>query len=203
MISNRYEQDLQDIREMMSRSTKFLSLSGLSGISAGFIALIAAYVAHKMLGGEMLLSLLEANKPNLGMNLLILAFGTVILAAISCLFFTLRKANKDQIELWNPQSRRVLINLLIPMITGGALCLIILSYGILELIAPVTLIFYGLGLINASHYTVGEIRSLGILEIILGLICAWYIGYGLLWWAIGFGVLHIIYGAVMYYKYES
>jgi hypothetical protein len=43
---------------------------------------------------------------------------------------------------------------------------------------------------------------LGICEIGLGLIASIYMGYGLLFWAVGFGVLHIIYGIVMYMKYE-
>jgi hypothetical protein len=57
-------------------------------------------------------------------------------------------------------------------------------------------------LINASKYTFNDIRYLGFCEIILGLGAAVYVGYGLYFWALGFGILHIIYGAMMYYKYE-
>jgi len=70
-------------------------------------------------------------------------------------------------------------------------------------VAPLTLIFYGLALVNASKYTLSEIRSFGIAEIVLGLIAMAFIGYGLLFWAIGFGLLHIIYGIIMHVRYGS
>ena len=64
------------------------------------------------------------------------------------------------------------------------------------------LIFYGLALINSSKYTFFEIRYLGIAEIVLGLIASVFVSSGLILWAAGFGLLHIIYGIIMYYKYE-
>ena len=89
------------------------------------------------------------------------------------------------------------------MITGGILCLILLFNGYVGIIAPLTLIFYGLALVNASKYTLKEVRSLGIAEIILGLIATYFIGYGLLFWSVGFGLLHIIYGIIMKTRYGS
>ena len=65
-----------------------------------------------------------------------------------------------------------------------------------------SLIFYGLALVNASKYTLTDIRYLGYCEIVLGLVNMFYIGKGLYFWAAGFGVLHIIYGAIMWCKYE-
>jgi hypothetical protein len=71
------------------------------------------------------------------------------------------------------------------------------------LAAPACLVFYGLALIQGSANTFDEIRYLGFSEIILGLISASVPGYGLVFWAIGFGVLHIIYGVIMYNKYDK
>ena len=68
--------------------------------------------------------------------------------------------------------------------------------------APASLIFYGISLVNASKYTLTDIRYLGVMEIILGLINTQFIDYGLYFWATGFGLLHIIYGAMMWWKYE-
>jgi hypothetical protein len=48
-----------------------------------------------------------------------------------------------------------------------------------------------------------EVRVLGISEVILGLMASWLVGYGLLFWAVGFGVLHIFYGLMMYFRYET
>ena len=69
-------------------------------------------------------------------------------------------------------------------------------------VAPLTLVFYGLALVNASKYTLGYIRYFGITMIILGLASVWFLGYGLFFWTLGFGVCHIIYGALMHFKYD-
>jgi hypothetical protein len=78
-----------------------------------------------------------------------------------------------------------------------------LSRGYCGTAAPAMLIFYGLALINASPNLFDEIRYLGYSEILIGLLAAAFIGYGLYFWAFGFGVLHIAYGLVMYKKYDS
>lgn len=104
--------------------------------------------------------------------------------------------------MWDVSSRRLVLNFLIPLVAGGAFCLVLIQYGIAGLVAPATLIFYGLACINASKYTMRDIRYMGVAFIILGLVSTQYIGYGLYFWALGFGVCHIIYGALMYYKYD-
>ena len=136
-------------------------------------------------------------------NLLSIAVGTLILAIAVGILFTIQKAKKENQKLWDNQIKRLLINLFIPLATGGILSLIILLKGYVGIVAPLTLIFYGLALVNASKYTLTEIRSLGIIEIILGLVGVQFVGYGLLLWAIGFGVLHIVYGAIMHKRYGS
>ena len=118
------------------------------------------------------------------------------------LILTWRSAKKNGQTIWDATAKRMLINLMIPLVTGGFFCMILLIHGLIGLVAPVTLIFYGLALINGSKYTLDDIRYLGICEIILGLLASIFIGYGLLFWAIGFGVLHIVYGLLMYNKYE-
>jgi hypothetical protein len=65
------------------------------------------------------------------------------------------------------------------------------------------LIFYGLALINASKYTYNDIRYLGISELLIGLCSTLFLGYGLFFWAAGFGLAHIVYGALMYFKYDK
>ncbi|MTI21308.1 hypothetical protein E1176_09785 [Fulvivirga sp. RKSG066] len=131
-----------------------------------------------------------------------LALGVLVLAVGTAIFLAYRNATKKEQPLWNKVSKQMTLNLLIPLVAGGILILILFSKGAIGLIAPLTLIFYGLALVNASKFTYRDIRHLGILEILLGLLSAYYIGYGLLFWAVGFGLLHIIYGAFMYMKYE-
>ncbi|MCE9539589.1 MAG: hypothetical protein K8R85_10265 [Bacteroidetes bacterium] len=202
--SKEHLQTITDIRSMMERSSRFISLSGLSGIFAGVFALGGAYVAYIKLnslnGIYRLLN--DSAFTDVLVFLLIDAF-IVLLASVTVgIMLTIRSSKKKGIKIWDTTSKRLLINLLIPLITGGLFCLVLLSHGLVGLVAPSLLLFYGLALINASKYTLNDIRYLGICEIVLGLIASFYIGYGLLFWAAGFGVLHIVYGAVMYYKYE-
>lgn len=204
MEKETYLQDLKEIRNIMDRSSRFISLSGLSGVSAGIIALAGAVFAHMylytseaysgyrmvVLSGEIISNLIA-----LGLIMFALAIG-------SAFYFTQLKAKKKQVKLWDKPTKKLVINLLIPLGTGGILCLIFLLRGYIGLVAPFTLIFYGLGLVNASQYSFNELRSLGILEVLLGVVATIFIGYSILFWAIGFGVLHIVYGLMMHYKYD-
>ena len=203
---------LQDIRQMMQRSNRFISLSGWSGISAGVCALVGAFFAYNTMhrtgyysldgySGKIfprnygVLSLI--NEP-----LFIIAAFTFTAAFLLAFFFTYIRSKKQNIPIWGVTARRLLINVTIPMIVGGLFILRLIHFRVEGLIAPACLIFYGLALINASKYTLNEIRNLGYAQVILGVINCYAIGYGLFFWAIGFGILHIIYGAFMWWKYE-
>jgi len=201
--------DLRQIRQLMERSSKFISLSGLSGISAGIIALIGAFAARWRIHDVLDFNNVVSYKAipsfeilySLMYELILLALITLILAVLAAFFFTNKKASERGESLFDSISMRMLVNLAIPLVTGGLFCLFLLKENI-SLIAPAMLIFYGLALINGSRYTVDHIRYLGMAEIALGLVAGLFPGKGLLFWAIGFGVFHIIYGAVMYYKLE-
>jgi len=112
------------------------------------------------------------------------------------------KAKKSNDTLWNASSKRLLVNFLIPLASGGFFILFLIEKNMFGLVAPLTLLFYGLACVNASKYTLGDVRYLGITMIILGLLSTWFLGYGLLFWAIGFGICHIVYGSMMYFKYD-
>ncbi|MBO6497185.1 hypothetical protein [Roseivirga sp.] len=205
-MSDKYIQDIAEIRQMMEKSSRFISLSGLSGVMAGIYALIGAYVAWKLAYTSETLVYDQLIVRDVRGNLTWLmldAAAVLLLAIITGVYLTRQKAKKQGVKTWDKTAQRLLINLLIPLVTGGILVVIFYYQGLIGLIAPTTLIFYGLGLINASHYTYRDVRFLGISEVVLGLVASAVIGYGLLIWAIGFGVLHIIYGAMMYFKYEK
>ncbi len=211
---NEHLKNLQEIRSIMERSSRFISLSGLSGIFAGITALIGASAVYfykqdffigRYNNGGIFISqdLLSGNDLNsFIIFLLIDGSVTLLLAILFGIIFTMRNAKKKSLPIWDGTTKRLLINLLIPLIAGGVFALILLFHHLVFLVAPVTLIFYGLALINASKFTLNEIFYLGLCEIILGLIASFFVGYGLIFWAIGFGILHIIYGASMYFKYE-
>ena len=202
---------LDEIRSLMERSSRFISLSGLSGVAAGLFAIVGAtlvYIYLDILPFESArLYYVEAiHSSKWGMNYItffLLDAIFVLVGAISCgIFFTTRKAKKKGQKIWDALSQRLLINLMIPLVTGGIFCLGLFYHNLFGFLAPATLVFYGLALVNASKYTLHDIRNLGYCEIALGLLSLFFIGYGLEVWIIGFGVLHIIYGSLMYWKYE-
>ncbi|MEO6671161.1 MAG: hypothetical protein ABIN36_16885 [Ferruginibacter sp.] len=203
---------LQDIKRMMERSSRFISLSGLSGIAAGACALVGAWFAHDVISANRGLILgrrnfnrdydLDTIQEYMGNRLFQIAVITFVAALMLAFFFTWLRSKKDGVAIWGSTAKRVLFAVTIPLIAGGIYLLREIEIGSYGLIAPGSLIFYGLALVNASKYTLGEVKYLGYCQIILGIINCWMIGYGLYFWALGFGVLHIIYGAYMWFKYE-
>ena len=202
-------EDIKAIRKIMEESSRFISLSGLSGIFAGVTAIAGALVAYFIIldNGSIHLdeyfrSLSEKELITLRWQLIADAAIVLVLSVMFALYFSIRKAKKDRKNVWTPVSKRFLINLLVPLTTGAVFIIVLLYQNNVQLIVPCFLIFYGLALVNACKFTFGEIFYLGIFEIITGLISAFVPGWGLLFWIFGFGVLHILYGVVMYRKYE-
>lgn len=196
---------LHEIRSIMDRSSRFISLSGLSGIAAGVVALGGAalvkwYLERHNIAYASDFSLLLQQDALL--FLVAVAIGVLVLALGAAIYFTNRSSKKANQKLWDSKSQRLLLNLAIPLAAGGLFCVVLLLHGLVYLVAPAMLVFYGLALVNGSKYTLGDIRYLGFFEIVLGLLAGVYIGYGLLAWTIGFGVLHVVYGTLMYFKYE-
>ncbi|MEO5946577.1 MAG: hypothetical protein ABIP79_07140 [Chitinophagaceae bacterium] len=203
-MKEKYIEDLKEIKEIMNRSTRFISLSGLSGVSTGIIALAGVYIAYQTFFKKQDYLVYDAtNLSNEGIShLLLIALGTLILAIASAFFFTKRKTKNRNESLWNNTIKELIFNLIIPLTTGGLLCLMLLLKGFIGILPSLTLIFYGLALINSSKNTFPEIRSLGLIEIIVGLLAFQFIEYGLIFWAFGFGFIQITYGLIVQKKYK-
>jgi len=204
-------QALEEIKQMMGRGSRFVSLSGWSGIAAGICALVAAWLAGKKFN-EYAISknryeaksnyARDGNLLQLDRKLLILAVITFIAAFFFAFLFTYLRSRKTGVPIWGFMARKVMINVAVTMTVGGLLIWRIIDFGLYGLVAPACLLFYVLALINASKFTLSEVRYLGYLQLLLGVINLWAIGFGLYFWAAGFGVLHILYGIVMWNKYE-
>jgi len=193
-------EDLKAIREMMEKSSKFISLSGLSGVMAGITAVAGAAFAYLFL-------LRDPSSTDFSrfQEIMILLGDALVVLFISIsfgIYFSWKKARKSNQKLFNKITMRTLYNLSIPLITGGLLSLIFLYRGEEEIVAAITLIFYGLALVNASKFTFEEIHYLGITEIVLGLAAAVFLNNGIIFWTIGFGLCHIVYGLILYKKYD-
>ncbi len=189
----------------MDKSSRFISLSGLSGILAGIYALIGAWFAYRTI---------YFDNSSLGsyrnlviswdavVRLLIIATTVLVFSILTGILLSIRKARKSDDTIWNAASKRLVINFMIPLVSGGFFILFLIEKEMLGLVAPLSLLFYGLACVNASKYTIGDVRYLGISMIILGLLSTWFLGFGLVFWALGFGVCHIVYGSLMYFKYD-
>ncbi len=192
----------------MERSSRFISLSGWSGVAAGTCAMIAAWYTTTRIecwkrGDCKFDRLVDDHGNNYQSTLLLIAAVTFGLALMLAFLFTWLRSRKTGVPIWGHTARRLMINVSIPMAIGGLFIFRMMELGFYNLVAPACLLFYGLALVNASKYTLGEIRYLGYGQLILGIINLWYTGYGLYFWAAGFGVLHIVYGLVMWLKYEQ
>lgn len=203
---NKSHEDIDAIRAIMERSTRFLSLSGLSGIFAGLIAIAGSVAAiFLILNGN-----IDGNFPDLtsgesaGMAQLLFIDALLILtlAVAFALLLSYRKASRQGVSIWTPVSRRLLVNLAIPLVAGGLFIFLLYERGVFGLVIPSMLIFYGLALVNAGKFTFSEIFYLGILEIITGLTAGLIPFYGIFLWIFGFGLLHIVYGLIMFRKYD-
>lgn len=193
MASQNALTDLAEIRSIMERSTKFLSMSAASAAVAGLYALGGAALAWNILRkGDY--------KP---LHLLLIAITVFLMALFTTLWMSYRKARKEGKKLWNRAAIRLFANFALPMTAGGIFILLLYLRGFYSLIAASTLLFYGMALLNAGNFTFSDIRKLGIAQMALGLLAAALPGQGLLFWALGFGILHIIYGGMMYLKYEK
>lgn len=211
MTQNDHLSDIAHIRSLMDRSTRFLSLSGLSGVFAGVVALGGAWVAQQYIygvtgpaGDALTYSQVsgDENYGSLSLVLLVIAVTVLSMALLGAFWFTWRRSKRTGQGLWDTSARRLMWNLLIPLAAGGLVCLALMYHRLPGLVAPATLVFYGLALLNASKYTLDEIRWLALSELALGVVASFWIGAGLMFWALGFGVLHIVYGGLMWLRHE-
>lgn len=203
-----YIRDIADIRAMMVRSTKFLSLSGWAGILVGIYALTGAWLAYNSFTfqpNKFTFSPTPSDTGSTPFNttgVLFTALTILILSIATALILSSIKAHKKGERAWNATSRRLMTQMAIPLTAGGILMVILWSKGLYGLMVPLSLLFYGLAIYSASTFTFNEIKYLGLFQISLGLLATWFMEYGLLFWAIGFGIIHIGYGIYMHFRYE-
>jgi hypothetical protein len=204
-MNKKHQEDLSHIRSMMERSSRFISLSGLSGVFAGLSALIGGLYVYQLFkinrldyfDGEHKLYSVDLVSEVVFIALIILFF-----ALTFGIFFTIRKSRKYNLPIWTSATKKMLVNLAIPLTVGGVFCMALLYHQIYVLIAPATLLFYGLALINAEKYTFSDIKYLGFCELALGCVSLFFLGYGLVFWIVGFGILHILYGLIVFKEYK-
>ncbi len=198
----------------LAQSSRFISLSGLSGVSVGISGLFATYIAHRLVASETkadkdMLSIVsgfdsynETVHLFVGENLIFLSIFTILFALLFSFYFTTAKSKKNNLSIWDGIVKRQLSVLSLPLIIGGIFISRLISTANFGFIIPVALIFYALSLINLRKYTSGDVAYLGYALLILGIVNLWIQRLGILFFALGFGIFHIIYGVVTFYFYE-
>ena len=205
-----YSDDLKTIKKIMEESSRFLSLSGLSGVFAGFLAILGGCIAQfvilknkTLLIREPLTNLSVNELTSVKIKLTFIALLVLIFALAGSFYFSYRKAREKGQKMWTPVTKRMLFYLFVPLVTGALFILILFSVNQWQLLVPSMLIFYALALISSGKFTYNEITYLGLAELITGFTAVIIPGSSILFWILGFGILHIVYGLIMYRKYEG
>ncbi len=196
-----YLKDIADIRAMMERSTKFASLSGLAGVMAGIYALAGAFIVSNFYSFNPTV-IQYTPEPESLLKVIVVALLVLVFTLSTTVLLSYKKAKKSGEKIWNITSKRLLADIAVPLSAGGILVVVFLLNGMIGLLAPITLVFYGLAIYNTSKFTFAELKFLGLFLIGLGLISSFFIEYSMFYWAVGFGVVHIVYGVYMHFKYE-
>ncbi len=200
---------LQEIRSIMDKSARFVSLSGMSGIWAGAVGLVGAYIASNWLRKPEYMNIGKATEGSIDsfdsvtMRLMWLGVAVFVVAIAGAFYFTYRKAKKHNQSIFNNASRQMVMSAFFPLLAGGVFCVSFIYNGCGMFVGPACLVFYGLALISGSRHTLSDIRYLGMLNVALGCCNLFYPGFGLYFWAAGFGLLNLLYGAMMWSKYDK
>jgi uncharacterized membrane protein YidH (DUF202 family) len=199
--------DIAEIRSIMERSTKFLSLSGFAGIGAGVVALVGAWAAWEMFTADRVVLDYRATvadlEPDTRISLVLLGVVVLVLALAIAWFFSRRIIRRGAEPVHGTVMRHLVLAFAVPILVGAIMTLLLFYRGPLWPVVPSMLLFYGLGLLSAGSFTFGEVRTLGMIEILLGLTAALFPEFGLYFWAAGFGVVHIVYGVFFFRKYRQ
>src|SRR5271156_2059440 len=136
---------LQEIRSIMDRSARFITLSGWSGIWAGSTALVGAYIGYGWLKNPQIRyagltseGTFDYFDPFIN-RLILLAIGVFIVAISGGVYFTYQKTKAHGSKLWNNASRQLMLQLFYPLFAGGVFSVTFIYYGCSMFVAPACL----------------------------------------------------------------
>ncbi|MCD8093652.1 MAG: hypothetical protein LUF01_12830 [Bacteroides sp.] len=190
MDKNKALESVNEIKELMEKSSKFVSLSGMTAVLAGIYALAGAFVAG---------NLLDSDRRE---ELIMIASTALTASVITAGILSWYKAKKMGQKLFSKLTYRIAWNFALPLLTGGLFCIALLLHEVYGLISSVMLLFHGLSLVNVSKFTYSNVAWLGYAFLGLGILDCFFEGHGLLFWTIGFGGFHVLYGVLFYLQYE-
>ncbi len=206
MDHKKVQDDLSHIRQMMEKSSRFNSLSGISGVVAGMAALLGVCVVLFLIKPAEFFIPIKIPHYNYSSELIVsiaIGLAVLVIGVTGFFFLSYLRGKSSNTPLWTTAVKDLLLTSGTPLIAGGAVCLALLYHHLEIFLVPATLIFYGISLVNAGQYTHLELRTLGILQLILGCVALFIPELGFWLWAFGFGILHIIFGFLIHTKYKA
>ncbi|MEW6510686.1 MAG: hypothetical protein AB1428_06960 [Bacteroidota bacterium] len=185
----------QDLRSATAQPTRLLTLTGLPGILAGLIGTGGAAGAHAVVTSE------GGEASKIGFIALIGA-GAALLTIGCSAFHSARRLSHWGKTAWSAADREVVREMATPLLAGLMFTAVLVMHRMFMAIPGSLLVFYGLSLDAAAKATRPEVRWLAWIEIALGMIAFVFTEHALTYWAVGFGISHILYGGLMYFKDE-
>lgn len=185
-IDRRAADNLRFIRDTMERASSFTAVPGWGGVYIGLTAVAAGAVAYgRPLTQQFSIWLAEAA----------LALALAILAVRV-------KSKRLALPLGSRPARRALLSFVPPLLAGAMLSIILARFGMLGIMPGLWLLLYGTAVVTGGAFSVRIVPVMGLCFMLLGAISfvapvSW--GNELL--VLGFGVLHIVFGAVIARRY--
>jgi hypothetical protein len=180
-ISSRAADDLTFIRSAMERSSAFTAIPGAGGVVTGVIGLIAAVVGARQPTPDRWLG-----------TWLVAAFVALIVELVAMTW----KARRAGLALTGANARRFALGVAAPLVAGAAITYELWAVRSFTVMAPAWLLSYGAGVLAGGMFSVPVVRALGMCFMAAGIAAVltppeW----GDVWLAIGFGGLHVGFGA--------
>ena len=186
-LHDRAMDNLRYIRETMERATPFTGISGRGEMAIGATAFAASLIAAKQSTFNLWLAVWLAE----GLISLLIAGWSMD-----------RKARAAQMPLFSGSGRKAVFSLAPPVIAGGLLTIVLVRAGLPTAIPGVWLLLYGTGVITGGMFSVRAVPAMGLCFMVLGAVALFCPPSFANWFmAVGFGGLHVLFGAIIVRKY--
>ncbi len=186
-ISDRALDNLEFIRETMERSGQFTAVPGYGGILMGVTAVAAAFIANSQiyLRDSLMTWLIEA----------VLAFSIGLLAMW-------QKSKIAGTSLMSAPAKKFAMSFAPPLIVGVAIILGVWRSGDYYVMPPICMLCYGAAVVCGGAFSARVVPVMGWCFMALGAVSFLLpTNYGNLMMAASFGLLHVVFGAIIARRY--
>ena len=174
--------NLSFIRDTMERATAFTAVPGWGAVAMGVTALAAALVASRQ--GD-------------PAGWLLIWLGTAAVATVIGAATAIRKARSAQTPILSRPARRFLLSYLPPIVVGALLTIVLYQGGLWHALPGMWLLLYGTGVVTGGAFSVRVVPLMGLCFMLAGAAALALPAWGTAWMALGFGLLHVVFGFII------